>query len=233
MDLAYGPIFFVAIVGSILITQTFEFLPILIASAIFLWSTRLSYRLVRKNWGKPEDPRYANWRQEWSKHGRWYFLLRSYLQISILQGLVILIVSLPGIIALSFPYAYSVTSVIIGGLIFVFGLTYETIADIQLDNFLARKKAGTERAVLMTSGLFKYSRRPNYFGETLVWWGMAIMVLPLPFGWLALLSPILITLVVTKATGPILEKIFLEKYPEEYSEYMRTTNYLIPGPKKQ
>jgi steroid 5-alpha reductase family enzyme len=122
---------------------------------------------------------------------------------------------------------------ILGALVSLFGLTYETIADMQLDRYIARKKAGTETSVLMTQGLFEYCRRPNYFGESLVWWGQAIMVLSLPFGWLGLLSPIVITYVVIKLTGPLLENQFLKKYPEEYQHYMDTTNYFIPGPKKK
>jgi steroid 5-alpha reductase family enzyme len=106
---------------------------------------------------------------------------------------------------------------------------YETVADLQLDRFIMRKQAGLEAAPLMTKGLFMYSRRPNYFGESLVWWGQAIMVLPLPFGMLGILSPLVITYVVVKVTGPMLERIFLEKYPAEYQAYMRTTNYFLPG----
>ena len=80
----------------------------------------------------------------------------------------------------------------------------------------------------MVTGLFRYARRPNYFGETLIWWGLAVIVLPLPFGYLGLISPLLITYIVTMVTGPMLEKIFLEKYPTEYRAYMDRTNYFIP-----
>jgi len=85
----------------------------------------------------------------------------------------------------------------------------------------------------MTRGLFSLSRRPNYFGETLIWWGLAIMVLPLPLGWIAISSPLLITYIVTKVTGPMLEDSFLEKYPEKYQHYMDTTSYFIPWFKKK
>jgi steroid 5-alpha reductase family enzyme len=62
---------------------------------------------------------------------------------------------------------------------------------------------------------------------------LAITVLPLPFGYLALMSPLLITFIVTKVTGPMLEDAFLEKYPEKYQKYINTTSYLVPWfPKK-
>lgn len=232
MDIAYGPAFFFGVGGALFLTVNFQTLPTIVVACIGLWATRLGVRIFRKNKGKPEDARYAKWRNAWMEKGRLYFLVRSYLQVNLLQAVIILIVALPGIIALSYPSQFSPVFLGLGLAVFLFGLGYETTADWQLDKFISRKKAGTEGANLMTKGLFHYSRRPNYFGETLIWWGLAIMVLPLPFGTLALLSPLLITYIVTKVTGPMLENAFLEKYPEEYAEYQRTTNYLIPGPPK-
>lgn len=231
MDIAYGPAFLFSMSGAILLTETYTPVPLVLLICITLWSLRLSIRIFRNHVGKGEDFRYAKWRTEWSARGRWYFLLRSYLQINLLQGVIILLIAMPAIVSLAFPHTYAIPSLILGSFVFAFGLLYETIADQQLDQFIARKKAGVETAPLMTQGLFRYSRQPNYFGETLVWWGLAIMVLPLHYGWLALISPLLITFIVTKITGPMLEKAFLEKYPDEYGAYIQTTNYLVPGPK--
>lgn len=233
MDICYGPIFLITAVLTQTITDTSGFLPVLITLCIALWSTRLGVRIFRKNFSKPEDARYAQWRSAWSTRGRAYFILRSYLQINVLQGLVIAVVLLPFVVSFSYPHQFSLFSTVIGLIVFITGLTIETLADWQLDSFIARKKAGIETAVLMTKGLFAYSRRPNYFGETLIWWGLAIMVLPLPFGWIALASPLLITYIVTKVTGPMLEKQFLERYGETYREYMTTTSYFIPLPPKK
>ena len=232
IDIFYGPIFFVVAFLFLIITKTTSLLPAIITMCIGLWAVRLGGRLLIKNFGKPEDARYVAWREEWSKKGHWYFVLRSYLQINILQGFVILLILLPFIISTT-TNAFSTPFVIAGVIVFLFGLAYETIADVQLDRYIARKIAGTETAVLMTKGLFNYCRRPNYFGESMIWWGQAVMVLSLPFGLLGLLSPIVITFVVVKLTGPLLENQFLKKYPEEYRQYMATTNYFIPGPKKK
>jgi steroid 5-alpha reductase family enzyme len=228
MDIAYGPAFFISTLGAAYLTGTSGLLLATVIGCIGIWSLRLSTRIFRKNAGKPEDARYAKWREEWMKKGRAYFLIRSYLQVNLLQVIIILLVALPAVIALRYPTGYASTFLIIGSLVFLFGLFYESLADWQLDQFIARKKAGTEEADLMKQGLFKYSRRPNYFGETLVWWGLAIMVLPLPFGYLGLISPLLITYIVTLVTGPMLEDAFLEKYPEKYQTYIDTTSYLIP-----
>lgn len=228
MDIAYGPAFLVGAVGSLLITGGYDALSLLILALILTWSLRLSIRIYKKNQHKPEDPRYANWRMQWSKQGMGYFYLRSYLQIYLLQGGIIALVAMPFIVSLTNTNDTLNWLVFIGITISLFGLFYESLADWQLDNFLNRKKAGVEPAILMTTGLFRFSRRPNYFGETLVWWGLAIAVLSIPLGFIALVSPLLITYIVTKVTGPMLEKIFLEKYPTEYQAYTEKTNYFVP-----
>ncbi len=233
MDIAYGPIFFITGLTTLLLTQNFPPLSIIIISAIALWSLRLGVRIFKKNFGAPEDARYANWRMLWQQKGPIYLILRSYLQINLLQGFIILLVSLPFIISLTSTTTPNNLFIFLGLGVFLVGLTIESLADYQLDKFIAHKKAGTEKATLMTTGLFRYSRRPNYFGETLIWWGLAITVLPLHYGFLALISPLLITYIVTRVTGPMLEKIFLSKYPTEYSEYMKQTSYFIPLPPHQ
>lgn len=231
IDIFYGPIFFAVAFLFLVMTDTTNLLSIIILGCIGLWAVRLGGRLLIKNFGKPEDARYAKWRQEWCKKGTVYFLLRNYVQINLLQGFIILLILLPFIISTT-TEVLSVPFVIAGTILFLFGLTWETVADLQLDRFIARKKAGTTDATLMTEGVFKYSRRPNYFGESVVWWGIALMTLPLPFGWMGLVGPLVITLVLVKISGPMIEKQFLEKYPDEYREYMETTNYMIPGPSK-
>lgn len=231
IDIFYGPIFFVVAFLFLVITETTDLLPVIITMCIGVWAVRLGGRLLLKNFGQPEDFRYAKWREEWMKRGHWYFLLRSYSQINLLQGFIILLILTPFIISTTSD-SFSTPFVIVGVLIFLFGLTWETIADFQLDKFIAKKKAGATDKTLMTDGVFKYSRRPNYFGESLVWWGQAIMVLSLPLGIYGLIGPIVITLVLVKISGPMIEKQFLAKYPEKYRAYMQTTNFLIPGPKK-
>jgi len=232
MDIAYGPAFLIGSGGALYLSGTYALLPAIVVGCIAAWAIRLGSRIFRKNLGKPEDARYAKWRQQWMERGRAYFLVRSYLQVNLLQIIIIFAVAAPAIWALAYPAMYNPWFVAIGFLVFCIGLAYETIADMQLDHFIAGKKAGTQSADLMVTGLFSLSRRPNYFGETLIWWGLAIMVLPLPFGWVAIISPLLITYIVTKITGPMLENAFLERYPEQYQHYIDTTSYFIPWKKK-
>lgn len=232
MDIAYGPAFAVGTWGTIVLTGSYSTPAIMAGALVSLWALRLGVRIARKNWGKPEDPRYAAWRTAWLKEGAVYFIIRSFIQINLLQGIIIVAVASPLILLITSTATFSYL-LYVGAAIMLAGLAYESIADWQLDAFLSRKRQGTEPAVLMTTGLFRFSRRPNYFGETLVWWGFAVMALPLSYGIVALISPLLITYIVTKITGPMLENIFLQKYPVEYRAYIATTNYFIPGRSRQ
>lgn len=234
MDIAYGPTFAIATWITVLATSAMHPQMYLVAGLVTVWALRLSIRIGKKNWGKPEDARYAAWRTKWQQHGQLYFVLRSYIQINLLQGIIIVLVSLPMMLVISSNSAITTVLLYIGLIVFAVGLMTETIADWQLDFFIARKRAGVETNTLMKQGLFRYSRRPNYFGETLVWWGLALIALPYPYGAIAIVSPLLITFIVTKVTGPLLEEQFLEKYPTEYRAYMNETNYFFPWfPKKQ
>ena len=229
IDIAYGPMFFISAVATLFLTNERSILSLTIATLIGVWALRLSYRIGKKNWGKPEDVRYAAWRDAWMKKGHLYFILRSFLQINILQAALIVLIASPFIVSLGAP-SVPTLFLVAGVLVTLLGLTLETLADRQVDAFLKGKKDGTITDLFLSRGLFRYSRRPNYFGETLVWWGFALMVLPLPYGYLALIGPLTITYIVTKITGPMLEKIFIEKFGEEYRQYMERTSYFIPLP---
>lgn len=192
-----------------------------------VWALRLSGRILRKNWGKPEDQRYANWREQWLQRGVWYFYARSFIQIYLLQGVIMYVVALPMVLVLAVG-ASGNPVMWIGVAIWLIGFLYEATADWQLDRFLA----DPDRTGLMTDGLFRYSRRPNYCGESLQWWGMAVIaaaVVPLwPWSAIAFASPLLITYIVTQVTGPMLERQF-EGQPG-FDRYRQCVNYFIPGP---
>ncbi len=232
IDIAYGPMFFISALSTLLITKNSSATALVITFIIGVWATRLSYRIGKKNWGKPEDVRYAAWREAWMKKGSLYFILRSFLQINILQAILIVLIATPFIVSIG-ATTFSLTLLILGAAVSLLGITLETIADKQVDAFLRGKKNGTITELFLNRGLFRYSRRPNYFGETLVWWGMAFTVLTLPYGYLALIGPLTITYIVTKITGPMLEKIFIEKFGAPYQAYMKETSYFIPLPPKK
>ncbi len=126
---------------------------------------------------------------------------------------------------------------IIGVLIWLIGFLFESIGDWQLTRFLARRrKLGAEvTGEIMDTGLWRYSRHPNYFGNALMWWGIWLVAAQAPWGWLTIISPIFMTYALIKLTGvAVLEKTMLEKEGHHaYADYMRRTPSFIPWlPKK-
>lgn len=204
-------------------------LQIMVLAILTAWALRLSLRIFLKNIGRPEDFRYRAWREAWMQKGGFrYFLARSYFQIYLLQGAVIWLVSLPiTLVVATVPQAPGALAWI-GLAVWVAGFLLESAADMQLDQFLANPE---NRGRIMTQGLFRFSRRPNYFGETLMWWGMAIIALSVPVGYLGFLSPLIITYVVVFVTGPMLEKKW-EKNPE-YAAYKARTSFFVPLPSRR
>lgn len=225
MDIAYG-LAFIALAlytfGCVNIPQDIR--AVIITMCTILWGSRLSFRIWRRHSKKGEDFRYKVWREEWLKKGSLYFHIRSILQVYILQSLVITIVGLPIIFANLFSSAEFSPINILGLIVFSIGLYFETRADYELDTFI---KNSTDKTALLRTGLWKYSRHPNYFGEMLVWWGMAIMTIGVAYWPIVFLSPALITYLICFVSGvPLLEK----KYDEnlEYQEYKKQTNIFLP-----
>jgi steroid 5-alpha reductase family enzyme len=114
---------------------------------------------------------------------------------------------------------------LLGSLVWVAGFTFEAVADWQLARF---KADPANRGKVMNQGLWRYSRHPNYFGESLIWWGLFLIALATPHGWWALISPLVITFLLLKVSGvTLLEKDIVERRPE-YREYLETTSAFIP-----
>ena len=228
IDIFYGLVF--VSVAWLLPTIFQELQPVqfLLTFLITIWGVRLATRIFLKNRGKPEDHRYNRWRVEWGKRGNQYFLIRSYVQIFMLQGVVIFFVLLPLVLVGAQGESEIVVPhlLLIGSVIWIVGFFFEVVSDIQLDSFLRKEE---NHGKVMTSGLFRFSRRPNYFGESAMWWGIGLIaasVLPPSIAWAGYLSPIVITYIVYAVTGPILEDFW--KHNKEYQAYRKRTNYFFP-----
>jgi steroid 5-alpha reductase family enzyme len=181
-----------------------------------------------KNRGKKEDFRYAAWRAEWMKKGNIYTAVRSYIQVFLLQGIIIFIVVLPGILG-NTPQNNTMQWYNWAGVVlWIIGFIFESVGDAQLDRFLKRKKEGIEKAGIMKVGLWKYTRHPNYFGESLMWWGLAFICLfGVPYSVLVFVSPILITHLLLNVSGiPMLEAKWVGN--PEWEEYKAKTSAFIP-----
>lgn len=183
------------------------------------WGLRLSTHIFLRNKDKEEDYRYKAWRQDW---GKWY-ALRAYLQIFMLQGSLLFLIALPLILINQNPMGISALT-ILGALIWVFGYSFEVVSDYQLSEFIKDKK---NKGKLMTSGLWAYSRHPNYFGEATLWWGIGVIALSAPSGWIGLFGPALITyLLVYVSVVPLLEKKMQNK--PGFKKYAQKTPKFIP-----
>ncbi len=189
---------------------------------ITLWGLRLSVYLTIRGWKKPEDWRYAVWRERWMLVGPFYFYIRSFVQIYLLQALLMYLVMVPITHMLVTSTDSGSWFFIVGVLIVLFGLTIETIADAQLLSF----KRGTSSPALFTHGLFSYSRRPNYLGEMCVWWGFFIMTIASGNWFFTVMSPIAVTYILYAVAGQMVESRLSEL--AEFEDYKKRTPYLIP-----
>lgn len=199
----------------------------IIVFMVTIWGLRLSIYLLRRNWGKGEDFRYKNWRDQHSTN--WWF--RSLFQVFLLQGGLLCIISIPLLVAQNAPLPSQVT--IFDGLGIMFwllGFGFEAVADWQLARFRSNPN---HHGKVMKTGLWRFTRHPNYFGESVLWWGYGLIATSVPFGFLSLFSPLVMTFLLVKVSGvSMLEKTMLTTKPD-YQTYINTTSSFIPKFPKQ
>lgn len=226
VDIGWGLGFVYTANLALYLTDNYNFRSFIITFIVTIWGLRLAYHIYKRNAGKGEDFRYANWRKNWDN-----FYLRSFFQIFMLQGLFLFIISTPVIKTISSPYNSLKIIDFIGLFVWGIGFAFEVTADKQLKEF--KEKADSKKnGHVMKEGIWKYSRHPNYFGEALIWWGVYIITLSVSGGWKFIFSPILITYLLLFVSGvPLLEKRYADD--SEYQRYAEKTNKFFPWfPKK-
>jgi len=183
------------------------------------WALRLSTYITCRHWGQPEDHRYQAIRARNEPHFAWKSL---YLVFG-LQALLAWLVALPLVAAAASQRPWNVLDAI-GLALFLSGLIVEALADAQLSRF---KADPGNRGRVMTQGLWRYSRHPNYFGEFCVWWGFWLLALAAG-AWWTVVSPLLMTALLLKVSGvALLEKDIAERRPA-YRDYIARTNAFFP-----
>ncbi|SEW13326.1 DUF1295 domain-containing protein [[Clostridium] fimetarium] len=220
IDIGWG-IGFVLVAWFILLRGS-KILPtqLIITVLITIWGLRLFYHILKRNIGKQEDFRYATWRQEW---GKW-LLPRAFFQIYMLQGIFMYLISLSVIFVSYEDREAYIPIMILGILVWIIGFYFEAIGDHQLKLFISKKE---NRGNIMMTGLWKYTRHPNYFGEATMWWGIFILAISSGASILSIISPLTITLLLVFVSGvPMLEKSMKKK--PGYSEYARKTSIFLP-----
>jgi len=194
----------------------------LLGVLVTVWGLRLSLHILRRNWGKPEDFRYARWREE--NGARWWWV--SLFKVFLLQGVLLWVISAPLVAAETSPSAASlrlleIAAVVVWGT----GFFFESVGDWQLARF---KVDPANRGKLLDRGVWRYSRHPNYFGDVTQWWGFYLLAAATGWGALTIFSPLLMTFLLVRVSGVgLLEKTLTDSKPG-YREYMARTSAFVP-----
>ena len=221
-DVAWGPGFVLAAAAAFWAEDAWTWRGLTVAGLVLIWALRLALHIHARGRGKGEDPRYRKWREEW---GRWV-ALRSFLQVFMLQGFFLLVVAAPVLFVIAAPPTPGTWLDALGVLVWLIGFLFEAIGDWQLLRF-TRDPGNAGR--LMTDGLWRYTRHPNYFGEVTLWWGIWLIALGRPGGWLTIVGPLTITLLILKVSGiPMLERRYDGR--PDFEAYRRRTSPFFPLP---
>jgi steroid 5-alpha reductase family enzyme len=192
---------------------------LVMAALLIVWALRLSVHLAIRNWHAPEDRRYAEIRARHQPGFAWKSLLLVYG----FQALLAWIVSAP--LAVGLAGRSSAGPVWIFGLMLaVSGLAIEACADQQLRAF---KRRDPQHREVLDTGLWRYSRHPNYFGEFCLWWGLFAMAIRADAIWIVV-SPLLMSLLLLRVSGvSLLEKDIAHRRPA-YRDYVTRTPVFFP-----
>jgi len=229
IDMFFAVILFAIAGSSYLLSQGVPVRKQLILALVGIWALRITTHLVKRNWGHGEDVRYSK-RRTWVNDDR-AFVWLSLRQVFLLQGVVIYFVSLPvqlgqvikSPLELGWP-------TYVGAFIWLVGMVFETVADLQLTRFRADP---ANKGTVLSSGLWRYSRHPNYFGELCIWWGLFLAACDNPLVLPTIIGPILYTYLIVNITGQAtLDKKLARERPG-YKEYMESTSGIIPMPPKR
>lgn len=223
-DVAWGLGFVLLAWASFFFSEDSGARGILVNILVSMWGLRLAWHIHARNKGKTEDYRYLAWRKQW---GKWFYL-RSYIQVYIVQGFLLFLIVLP-VLVIHKGFGSSLSWLdLLGVVVWVFGFYFEFVGDAQLAKFI---KNPENKGKLMQSGLWAYTRHPNYFGEVTQWWGIWLIALSVPNGVFTIIGPLTITILILKISGiPLLEKKMGEN--PEFAEYKRRVSMFIPLPRK-
>ncbi len=225
-DLTGSLTYITVIILSVVLSPEIDIRSILLMVLVLIWAIRLGTFLFRRILKEGEDKRFKEIKQSgprflltWTLQGLWvsFTLAAALAAITVEQRVEF------GMIGL------------IGLMIWILGFGFEAFADYQKSKF---RSIPENKGKFINTGLWSISRHPNYFGEILIWVGIAIIALPTLQGWrwMTLISPVFVTLLLTKVSGiPLLEKHADEKWggQDDYEEYKKNTPVLIPNPFKK
>jgi steroid 5-alpha reductase family enzyme len=195
----------------------------LLVALVTVWGLRLSLHIWRRNWGKGEDFRYRRWREEAGAAWIW----QSYFKVFLLQGALMWLISAPLLAAQASPAAMNWLDWAALPL-WAVGFLFEALGDWQLARFRADP---ANRGQTLQSGLWRYTRHPNYFGDAVQWWAFYLPAAA-SGGMGTIFSPLLMTFLLLRVSGvALLERSLADTRPQ-YRAYMERTSAFFPWPPK-
>ena len=196
----------------------------LLAGMTSVWGLRLTVYLAWRNHGQPEDFRYQQMRQR-----RKWFPLTSIFIVFGLQGVVMWVVSLPLQMGIATAQPGWNWLHFVGVMFWGIGVFFEAVGDWQLTRFRMRPDSAGQ---VLDTGLWRFTRHPNYFGDFMVWWGLYCVAIARSDGWWTAIGPVVMSIFLMRVSGvTLLEKSLTSKKPA-YAEYIAKTNAFFPGPVK-
>jgi len=225
IDAAWGVAFIVVAIGSFVLRdrQLGFTTPMVVTVLVSIWGLRLTYHIIRRLVRSSEDTRSAVYRKQWGK----FVILRSFLQIYMVQAVLVIVASMAVIHINLFSDGDLSGWTFVGFAIWLVGFGFEAIGDAQLQNHIATGRKG-----LLTTGLWRYTRHPNYFGEATMWWGIFTLALGTPYGWLAIITPAIMTYLLLFVSGvPLTERLMANK--PGWKQYAARTSKFLPLPPKK
>jgi steroid 5-alpha reductase family enzyme len=226
VDMWWGP-------GILLIGATYKFTSTgahnrstLVLALLAIWAVRLAWHIGARNIGHGEDFRYAKWRRERGASWWWF----SYFKVFVLQAVIAWIVAMPLFYAMTSPEPVPFTIWdFAGAIVFAIGFVFEAIGDEQLRRF---KKDPASKGRVLDTGLWRYTRHPNYFGEAVMWWGFGLFSVAAG-GYAGVIGPAIMTFLLIRVSGvALLEKTLVDAKPG-YRDYVRSTSAFLPRPPRR
>jgi steroid 5-alpha reductase family enzyme len=224
VDSLWSLFFLIAATVFAVYAQPLKARGLIVLVLVAAWALRLSIYITARNWGESEDSRYQAIRAN-NEPG---FQFKSLYIVFGLQGMLAWIIALPLLPAISADSALGFVDYA-AIVLWAIGFVFEAVGDYQLSRF--KRDPGNEGKV-MDSGLWRYTRHPNYFGDFCIWWAFYLFALSAG-GWWSVVSPLLMSFLLLKVSGvAMLEKTITDRRPK-YADYINRTNAFFPGPRRQ
>lgn len=225
VDRFWGLSFAIHALVGFLIKENTQLSHLLMTLAVVIWGSRLSIYISIRNWGHGEDPRYRYLR---SKHDPKFYWIRCLVTVFMLQWLLSGIISAPVFWVLSQPYVPLDFFFCLGMLMWCVGFFFEAVGDWQLTQF---KKDPSNKGLLMTKGLWSWTRHPNYFGDGFLWLGFGVAAIG-SGGWWTIYASLAMNFLLRRVSGVSFLEEGLKKTKPGYEEYMKRTPAYFPCPPK-